>query len=114
MNHISADTLAPIGSIVIERGCGGRCRVHSVYGTSGFLCDGAARRTGRPPVLAPHQGWFAAMIPRFALGQTGDILNPDSLATALEHALERSDTFRASTALAMLTAEPRTVERSRK
>jgi glycosyltransferase involved in cell wall biosynthesis len=49
-------------------------------------------------VLAPHQGWFADMIPRFELGDTGDILEVTALAAALEKTLERSEGFRVSSA----------------
>jgi glycosyltransferase involved in cell wall biosynthesis len=56
-----------------------------------------AAQLGRP-VLAPHQGWFAEMIPKFGLGTTGAILEPDALATALQSILERSEVFTRSEA----------------
>jgi glycosyltransferase involved in cell wall biosynthesis len=56
------------------------------------------------PVLAPHQGWFAAMVPHFQLGTTGDILEATKLASALVQALERSESYRLSPAAMRLTA----------
>lgn len=70
-------------------------------GSSGVVLRAA--QTGRP-VLAPHQGWFADMIPRFGLGETGDILQAQPLAIALEGALERSAHFRRSEACERLLA----------
>jgi Glycosyl transferases group 1 len=49
-------------------------------------------------VLAPDQGWFAYMIPRFGLGETGHILESTALARSLETALVRSREFQISPA----------------
>lgn len=45
------------------------------------------------PVLAPHQGWFGDMIPRFGLGTTVPSLDPEVLARAIRSALESSARF---------------------
>jgi glycosyltransferase involved in cell wall biosynthesis len=54
-----------------------------------------AAQAGRP-VLAPQQGWFAEMIPQFRLGEVGNILEPEGLATAIRGGLQRSSDFRPS------------------
>jgi glycosyltransferase involved in cell wall biosynthesis len=54
-----------------------------------------AAQAGRP-VLAPHAGWFAEIIPPFQLGDTGPILEITTLAAELKTALERSERFRVS------------------
>jgi glycosyltransferase involved in cell wall biosynthesis len=56
-----------------------------------------AAQAGRP-VLAPRQGWLGDIVPRFQLGETGDILEVAALAAALEKAVERADGFRVSRA----------------
>ncbi len=65
------------------------------FGSSAIVLHAA--QAGRP-ILAPHQGWFADMIPRFELGDTENILEVTALAAALEKALERADDFRVSSA----------------
>jgi glycosyltransferase involved in cell wall biosynthesis len=64
-------------------------------GSSGVVLRAA--QAGRP-VLAPHQGWFAEMIPRFGLGETGSILEVQALASALERTIEKSQHFQRSAA----------------
>ena len=64
-------------------------------GSSGIVLRAA--QVGRP-VLAPNQGWFATMIPRFGLGNTGDILEVANLARALEKAIPVAANYRRSAA----------------
>jgi glycosyltransferase involved in cell wall biosynthesis len=54
-----------------------------------------AAQAGRP-VIAPKQGWFAEMIPRFQLGDIGNILEPEGLASAIRSGIERAHDFRLS------------------
>jgi glycosyltransferase involved in cell wall biosynthesis len=65
------------------------------WGSSAIVLRAA--QAGRP-VLAPRQGWFADVIPRFGLGDTGPILEVQCLASALEQAFERSEQFHISAA----------------
>jgi len=69
-----------------------------------FGSSGVALRTAQAgrPILAPCQGWFAEMVPRFGLGATGNILDPTGLATGIESALERSHAFVVTAACARL------------
>jgi len=60
-----------------------------------------AAQAGRP-VLAPKQGWFAEMIPRFGLGEVGHILEAEGLASAIRSAIERAHDFRKSAAACRL------------
>ena len=64
-------------------------------GSSGIVLRAAQAER---PVLTPRQGWFAEMVPRFHLGDTGDILDAAALASALERALEKAEGFRVSAA----------------
>ena len=56
------------------------------------------------PVLAPHQGWFGDMIPKFGLGTTVPSLDPGVFADALRNALEASARFSVGDAARRLLA----------
>jgi glycosyltransferase involved in cell wall biosynthesis len=56
------------------------------------------------PVLAPRQGWFGDMIPRFGLGTTVPTLDPGVLADGLPSALESSARFSVGDAARRLLA----------
>lgn len=50
------------------------------------------------PVLAPAQGWFADVVPRFGLGDVDDILSPAALSAVLPARLDAAERFVTSAA----------------
>jgi glycosyltransferase involved in cell wall biosynthesis len=70
-------------------------------GLSSTLLEGVA--AGRP-ILANAQGWSDAVVKRFGLGWTCDVLNHDAFTRAIRTAFDRCDEYTVTPAIERLLA----------